>query len=70
MINVVGLGYIGLPTVLMFATHGVEVAEQMKRNLASGIKVFDPWVKRDIVENQYHDFEQFLEGRRYGCYYG
>ena len=25
MINVVGLGYIGLPTALMFAAHGVEV---------------------------------------------
>ncbi|MDO4502174.1 MAG: nucleotide sugar dehydrogenase [Coriobacteriia bacterium] len=25
MINVIGLGYIGLPTALMFATHGVEV---------------------------------------------
>ena len=24
-INVIGLGYIGLPTALMFATHGVEV---------------------------------------------
>jgi D-alanine--poly(phosphoribitol) ligase subunit 2 len=25
MINVVGLGYIGLPTALMMASHGVEV---------------------------------------------
>ena len=25
MINIVGLGYIGLPTALMFASHGVEV---------------------------------------------
>ena len=25
MINVIGLGYIGLPTVLMLASHGVEV---------------------------------------------
>ena len=24
-VNVIGLGYIGLPTALMFATHGVEV---------------------------------------------
>ena len=24
-VNVVGLGYIGLPTALMFATHGVSV---------------------------------------------
>ena len=25
MINVIGLGYIGLPTALMMASHGVEV---------------------------------------------
>ena len=25
MVNVIGLGYIGLPTALMFASHGVEV---------------------------------------------
>ena len=25
MINIIGLGYIGLPTALMFASHGVEV---------------------------------------------
>ena len=25
MINVIGLGYIGLPTALMMATHGVEI---------------------------------------------
>ena len=25
MVNVIGLGYIGLPTALMMASHGVEV---------------------------------------------
>ena len=25
MINVIGLGYIGLPTALMLAAHGVEI---------------------------------------------
>ena len=25
MVNVIGLGYIGLPTALMMSTHGVEV---------------------------------------------
>ena len=25
MINIIGLGYIGLPTALMFASHGCEV---------------------------------------------
>ena len=28
MINVIGLGYIGLPTALMMASHGVEVEVQ------------------------------------------
>lgn len=30
-------------------------------HLAAPLKVFDPWVKKDIVENQYHDFDKFLE---------
>lgn len=38
----------------------LQLLEQMERNLASGIKVYDPWVKKDIVPNQYHEFEQFL----------
>ena len=28
---------------------------------AEGLKVYDPWVKRDIVPNQYHDFDEFLK---------
>lgn len=27
MVNVIGFGYIGLPTALMMASHGVEVVE-------------------------------------------
>lgn len=38
----------------------LQLLQQMERNLAHGIKVYDPWVKRDMVENQYHDFEKFL----------
>lgn len=38
----------------------LQMLECMERHLASGIKVYDPYVKKDIVENQYHDFEQFL----------
>lgn len=30
-------------------------------HLAAPLKVFDPWIKKDIVENQYHDFDKFLE---------
>lgn len=38
----------------------LQLLESMKRHLASGIKVYDPWIKNDIVDNQYHDFEMFL----------
>jgi len=34
----------------------------MKKHLANGIKVYDPFVKKDIVENQYHDLYEFLNG--------
>ncbi len=33
----------------------------MERHLACGVKVYDPWVKKNIVENQYHDFDEFLD---------
>lgn len=38
----------------------LQLLESMEKHLASGLKVYDPFVKRDIVENQYHDFDQFL----------
>lgn len=39
----------------------LQMLESMERHLAGGlVKVYDPWVKRDIVENQYHDFDSFL----------
>lgn len=45
MVNVIGLGYIGLPTALMLAAHGVEVTgtdynERVVRRLASGETTF------------------------------
>lgn len=39
----------------------LQLLECMKRHLARGIKVYDPYVKEDIVENQYHDFEEFIK---------
>lgn len=33
----------------------------MKKHLANGIKVYDPFVKKDIVENQYHELDEFLD---------
>ena len=46
MINVIGLGYIGLPTALMFAAHGVEVVgtdynEELVKTLNSGHTTFE-----------------------------
>lgn len=38
----------------------LQLLDCMERHLAKGIKVYDPWVKEDIVGNQYHDFEEFL----------
>lgn len=38
----------------------LQMLECMKDHLAYGIKVYDPYVQRDIVANQYHDFESFL----------
>ena len=39
----------------------LQLIDCMKRHLAKGIKVYDPYVKDDIVEKQYHDFQQFIE---------
>lgn len=40
----------------------LQLLESMDRHLTGGlIKVYDPFVKKDIVENQYHDLESFLK---------
>ncbi len=33
----------------------------MKKHLAMGIKVYDPFIEDDIVDNQYHNFKAFLK---------
>lgn len=38
----------------------LQMLECMKKHLAGGIKVYDPYIHDDIVENQYHDFEEFI----------
>ena len=38
----------------------LQMLESMERHLATGVKVYDPYVTIDIVENQYHDFDSFL----------
>ncbi len=39
----------------------LQLLECMKKHLARGIKVYDPYVEEDIVDNQYHDFESFVD---------
>ncbi len=38
----------------------LQLLEAMEKHLAPPLKAYDPYVKRDIVKNQYHDFDQFL----------
>lgn len=39
----------------------LQMLECMKKHLAQGVKVYDPYVTTDIVDNQYHNFDEFLE---------
>lgn len=38
----------------------LQLLESQARHLAKGLKVYDPFVTGDIVDNQYHDFEEFI----------
>jgi len=38
----------------------LQLLESMERHLAPGLKVYDPFVKEQLVENQYYDFDTFL----------
>lgn len=38
----------------------LQMLESMERHLAYGVKVYDPFIKTDMVENQYHDLDAFL----------
>jgi UDP-N-acetyl-D-mannosaminuronic acid dehydrogenase len=38
----------------------LQLLESMEKHLAPGLKVYDPLVKRDIVKNQYHNLDEFL----------
>lgn len=38
----------------------LQLLEAMEKHLAPAMKTYDPYVKRDIVKNQYHDFNEFL----------
>lgn len=38
----------------------LQLLESQERHLAPTIKVYDPFIKEDIVKNQYHDLDTFL----------
>jgi len=38
----------------------LQLLESQERHLATGLKVYDPLIQVDIVQNQYHNFEEFL----------
>lgn len=38
----------------------LQMLESMERHLAHGVKVYDPFIASDMVENQYHDLDKFL----------
>lgn len=39
----------------------IQLLESQERHLAAPIKSYDPYFEDDIVSNQYHDFDKFLE---------
>jgi len=39
----------------------IQLIESQERHLAVPLKVYDPFFANDLVPNQYHDFEKFLE---------
>lgn len=40
----------------------LQLLESQERHLATGLKVYDPFITKDVVANQYHDFDKFLNG--------
>lgn len=39
----------------------LQLLESQARHLANGLKAYDPFIKTDIVDNQYHDLDAFLD---------
>ena len=38
----------------------LQLLESQERHLATGLKVYDPFVVKDVVDNQYHNLDEFL----------
>ena len=56
MINVIGLGYIGLPTALMMASHGVEViGTDYNKELVATLNAGKTTFKEDGLDELFHD---------------
>ena len=39
----------------------LQLLEAQERHLAPGLKVYDPFIESDMVKNQYHDFDEFID---------
>ena len=39
----------------------LQLLESQASHLANGLKVYDPFIKKDVVDNQYHDLDEFLK---------
>lgn len=39
----------------------LQLLESQERHLATGLKVYDPFIKKDVVNNQLHSLEDFLD---------
>lgn len=39
----------------------LQLLESQERHLATGLKVYDPFIVKDVVDNQYHDLDDFLK---------
>ena len=38
----------------------LQLLESQERHLATGLKVYDPYINNDVVPNQYHNLNEFL----------
>lgn len=39
----------------------LQLLESQERHLASGLKAYDPFIDKDVVKNQYHRLDEFLD---------
>ncbi len=39
----------------------LQLLDSQERHLATGLKVYDPFVRNDVVANQYHNLDEFLD---------